>query len=54
LIFIFSVRLVDDHFLFFVREMQRKGLKDAPKGFREALAERDRLRALEDAEDDDD
>ena len=35
------------------RDVQRKGLSEPPMGFREALAERDRLRALADAEDDD-
>lgn len=35
------------------RDMQRKGLSKPPLGFRAALAERDRLRALADAEDDD-
>lgn len=38
----------------FCREMQRKGLSEPPMGLRDALAERDRLRALADAEDDDD
>jgi hypothetical protein len=36
------------------RDIQRKGLSEPPKGFRESLAEKERLRKLQDEDDDDD